>query len=202
MEVITAQQLQHTDYGRTTAHWLQHNHSTLITAQLQHIDYSTIVTAHWLQHDNYSTRITAQQLQRTDYSTTATAHGLWHNYSTLITAQQLQHTDYSATATAHGLWHNYSTLITAQLRQTYYSTTGADQVIGLDRHGWDFSGYSQISGIGFLSWSNKNGVEMYFECEVFFFLFFFSTFQDSNFNLIPPTDRAVTNISTLLQCAN
>ena len=146
MEVITAQQLQHTDYGRTTAHWLQHNHSTLITAQLQHIDYSTIVTAHWLQHDNYSTQITAQQLQRTDYSTTATAHGLWHNYSTLITAQ---------------------------LRQTYYSTTGADQVIGLDRHGWDFSGYSQISGIGFLSWSNKNGVEMYFECEFFFsFLFF------------------------------
>ena len=32
-------------------------------------------------------------------------------------------------------------------------------------HGWDFSGYSQISGIDYIPESNKNGFEMHSECE-------------------------------------
>ena len=31
-------------------------------------------------------------------------------------------------------------------------------------HGWDFSGYHQISGLRFLSQSNKHGFEVHFEC--------------------------------------
>ena len=46
-------------------------------------------------------------------------------------------------------------------------------------HGWDFLGYGRNSGFRFLLESNKNGVEMHFGCD-------FSTFQDSNFNPIPP----------------
>ena len=44
-------------------------------------------------------------------------------------------------------------------------------------HGWDFSGYSQISGFRYCLESNKHGFEMHFE---------FLTFQDSDFNLVPP----------------
>ena len=33
-------------------------------------------------------------------------------------------------------------------------------------HGWDFSGYSWISGFRCLSESNKNGTEMPFECDL------------------------------------
>ena len=33
-------------------------------------------------------------------------------------------------------------------------------------HGWEYSGYSQISGFRFLSEGNQNGVEMHLECDV------------------------------------
>ena len=36
-------------------------------------------------------------------------------------------------------------------------------------HGWDFSGYSHISGFRYLSESNKNGFEMHFESEFWHF---------------------------------
>ena len=32
--------------------------------------------------------------------------------------------------------------------------------------GWDFSGYSQISGLRIFSESNKNVVEMHFQCDI------------------------------------
>ena len=44
--------------------------------------------------------------------------------------------------------------------------------------GWDFPGYSQISGFGYLSESNKNGIE-----RLLWGLFF--TCQDSDFNPVP-----------------
>ena len=35
----------------------------------------------------------------------------------------------------------------------------------ISQQGWEYSGYSQISGVKFLSKSNKNGVEIHFECD-------------------------------------
>ena len=46
--------------------------------------------------------------------------------------------------------------------------------------GWDFSGYSRISGFRYFSKSLKNGFEIHFWVWIL-------TFQDSNFNLVSTT---------------